>query len=127
MATPSNMTVGPYSTIRKAGNLYFISGAIGLDLTTKIADPDILAQTAQTLDNLETVLVGAGLTLANVVKTTIFLTDIGDFAAVNAVYAKRFDLPYPARSAVAVSELPRVASVPLKIEIEAIASLEKDS
>jgi 2-iminobutanoate/2-iminopropanoate deaminase len=124
MATSSNTAVGPYSPIRKTGNLYFISGSIGINPDTKTADQDIAAQTNQALDNLETNLKNAGLTLSNVVKTTVFLTDMGDFAAMNSAYASRFTAPYPARSAIAVAELPRVANIPLKIEIEAVASVD---
>jgi 2-iminobutanoate/2-iminopropanoate deaminase len=97
-------TFGPYSPIRQAGELYFVSGQIGVDPAIKSAAAN------------------AGLGLGDVVKTTVFLTDMGDFAAMNEVYLKHFtSTPRPARSCVAVAELPRVADVPLKIEIEAIA------
>jgi 2-iminobutanoate/2-iminopropanoate deaminase len=115
-------TFGPYSPIRQAGELYFVSGQIGVDPAIKSAAADVTAQAEQALVNLEAVLANAGLGLGDVVKTTVFLTDMGDFAAMNEVYLKHFtSTPRPARSCVAVAELPRVADVPLKIEIEAIA------
>jgi 2-iminobutanoate/2-iminopropanoate deaminase len=118
----SNQTFGPYSPIREAGGLYFVSGQIGVDPATKSAREDVQAQTKQALDNLAGVLKTAELTLADVVKTTVFVTDMSDFAAVNEVYLGYFDDPRPARSCVAVRELPRVgAGVPLRVEIEAIA------
>jgi 2-iminobutanoate/2-iminopropanoate deaminase len=114
--------IPPYSTIRQAGSFYFVSGAIGMDMTTKIAESDVSAQTAQALKNMASVLESAGLTLQDVVKTTVFLTDMGDFGAMNAVYGETFAKPYPARSCIAVAELPRVANLPLKVEIEAVAT-----
>jgi len=121
MPLTPNTAVGPYSPIRKAGDFYFISGVTGIDVATKTASPDIAAQTTQAFENMKQVLESAGLTLNNVVKTGVFLTDMGDFAAMNDVYAEQFAPPLPPRSTVAVSELPRVANVPLKVEIEAVA------
>ncbi|HVQ44834.1 MAG TPA: Rid family detoxifying hydrolase [Candidatus Saccharimonadia bacterium] len=117
-ATP----VGPYSPIRRVGELYFISGVIPLVPGTKTAAADIDTQTRQAFANLTAVLADAGLSLDTIVKTTVFLTDMADFAAMNAIYVEHFAQPRPARSCVGVSELPRVATVPLKIEIEAIAT-----
>jgi 2-iminobutanoate/2-iminopropanoate deaminase len=113
---------GPYTPVRKAGDLYFISGQVGVDPDTKTAAPDVAEQTRQAIRNLQVLLEENRLCLKHVIKTTIFLTDMGDFAAVNEVYAAMFDEPWPARSAIAVKELPRVGGdVPIVIEIEAIA------
>ncbi len=120
-ATTQSKPTPPYSSIRQAGSTYFVSGSIGMDMTTKTAVPDVTAQTAKALENMAEVLKGAGLGLNDIVKTTVFLTDMGDFAAMNAVYGETFGTPYPARSTIGVAELPRVADVPLKVEIEAIA------
>ena len=127
MTVTAGTAVGPYSPIRQAGNWYFISGCIGLNSGSQTASEDIMAQTIQALANLKTVLETAGLTFSNVVKTTIFLTDMSDFATVNTIYAQHFTPPYPARSAVAVAELPRVANTALKIEIEAVAIAQTPS
>ncbi len=121
-------TFGPYSPIRQVGNLYFVSGHIGIDPATGTAGPDIAVQTKQVMDNLRTTLEGAGLTMDGIIKTTIFLTDIGDFGAVNEIYVSYFKEPRPARSTVGVKELPRVSKdVDLKIEIEAIAAITTTS
>ncbi|MEK7152903.1 MAG: Rid family detoxifying hydrolase [Patescibacteria group bacterium] len=123
-APPGNNRVfGPYSPVRKAGDLYFVSGQIGVDPATKTASADIAEQTHQVFANLKDVLTSVGLDLDRVVKTTIFLTDMADFAVVNEVYVGYFAEPRPARGTVAVKELPRVAGdIPIKIEIEAVAS-----
>ena len=114
---------GPYSPVRQVGDLYFTAGQVGVDFATKTAEPDVRWQTAKALDNLAAVLADMGLTLADVVKTTLFLTNMDDSGAVNEVYMQRFGDPRPARSTVAVKELPRIATNgPLKIEIEAIAA-----
>jgi 2-iminobutanoate/2-iminopropanoate deaminase len=110
--------VGPYSQAIRAGGFIFCSGQVGLDPATgTIVDGGVAAQTRQVLDNLAAVLAGAGRTLGAIVKTTIFLVDINDFATVNAVYAERMGTPPPARSTVAVAALPLGA----RVEIEAIA------
>jgi len=115
-------TFGPYSGFREAGGTIYTSGQIGVDPATNTAAPDIARQAEQGLLNLTAILAEAGLGLDDVVKTTVFLTDMGDFAAMNEIYLKYFTAtPRPARSCVAVSELPRVANVPLKFEIEAVA------
>ena len=111
--------LGPYSHAVAAGDLLFTSGQLGMDPATgKLADESIETQTEQALKNLEAVLAANGMTFANVVKTTIFLADLADFATVNGIYATRFPVAPPARSCVQVAALP----VGAKIEIEAIAS-----
>lgn len=111
-------TVGPYSHAVAAGELVYLSGQTPLDPKTgKLVEGDVGAQTAQCFENLANVLAAAGLTLDDVVKVNVFLTDIGDFAAMNAVYATKFAAPYPARSTVGVAALPLGA----RVEIEMIA------
>jgi 2-iminobutanoate/2-iminopropanoate deaminase len=115
-------TFGPYTPLRQVGEFYFISGQVGIDAPTGTAGADARAQTAKALENLAQTLRVVGLELNDVVKTTLFLTDMGDLAAVNEVYMEHFAEPRPARSTVGVKELPRLAGdTPLKIEIEAIA------
>ncbi|MCX7915775.1 MAG: RidA family protein [Verrucomicrobiae bacterium] len=110
--------VGPYSQAVWAGDLLFCSGQIPLDPASgQLVSGSIEAQTERVLENLAAVLRAAGLSLANVVKTTVFLTDLNQFAAMNAVYARYFPTNPPARSTVQVARLPRDAQV----EIEAIA------
>lgn len=110
--------VGPYSQAILAGELVFCSGQIPLDPATgQLVEGDIAAQTGRVLDNLAAVLAAAGSDLAHVVKTTVFLADLGDFAAMNEAYATRFGEHRPARSTVQVAALPRGA----RIEIECIA------
>ena len=112
--------IGPYSQAVQAGNTLYVSGQIPIDPTTgAFAGNDITAQTRQSLTNVRNILEAAGFTLADVVKTTVLLADIADFAAMNEVYAQFFQEPYPARSAVQVGRLPKDALV----EIEAIAQL----
>ncbi|NJD27747.1 MAG: RidA family protein [Chloroflexi bacterium] len=110
--------VGPYSQAIAAGELVFCSGQIALDPTTgELVDGDIEAQADRVLRNLTAVLDAAGCTLADIVKTTVFLADIADFPTINAVYARFMPDPPPARSTFAVAALPKGA----RIEIEAIA------
>lgn len=110
--------VGPYSQAILAGELVFCSGQIPLDPATgQLLEGDIAAQTGRVLDNLAAVLAAAGSDLAHVVKTTVFLADLGDFAAMNEAYATRFGEHRPARSTVQVAALPRGA----RIEIECVA------
>jgi 2-iminobutanoate/2-iminopropanoate deaminase len=113
--------IGPYSQAIAAGAYVFTSGQIGLDPATgQLVDGGVEAQTRQVMANLAAVLAAAGLTFADVVKTTIFLVDMNDFAAVNAVYGESFDDgAKPARTTVAVAALPRGA----RVEIEAVALL----
>ena len=112
--------IGPYSQAVDSGaGLVFLSGQLPLDPATgAFPEGGIQAQTRQSLRNVQAILEAAGLSLANVVKTTVFLADMGDFAAMNAVYATFFAEPFPARSAVAVKTLPKGALV----EIECIAA-----
>lgn len=111
--------LGPYSHAVAAGDLLFTSGQLGMDPATgKLAGESIEAQTEQALKNLEAVLAANGMTFANAVKTTIFLTDLGNFATVNGIYATRFPEAPPARSCFQVAALPAGA----KIEIELIAT-----
>lgn len=110
--------VGPYAQAVAAGGFVYTAGQVGLDPATgEMAGRDLVTQARQAMDNLEAVLAAADLGMDDVVKTTIFLTDIDDFEAVNEVYGYRFEQPYPARSTVAVSELPKGALV----EIELVA------
>ena len=111
--------LGPYSHAVAVGDLLYTSGQIGLDPTTgKLAGDSIEAQTEQVLRNLERVLAANGMTFDHVVKTTIFLTDLADFATVNGIYATRFPAKPPARSCVQVAALPAGA----RIEIELVAA-----
>lgn len=112
--------LGPYSQAVRTGHMIYISGQIGIDPATgNLVSGEVPAQTAQALANLEAVLAEAGATPANVTKTTVFLTDMNDFPAVNAIYAKTFDSNPPARSCVAVAALPKGA----RVEIDAIAEV----
>jgi 2-iminobutanoate/2-iminopropanoate deaminase len=116
---PKGKAIGPYSLAIANGDLVFISGQIPLDSATgKVVDGDVSAQARRSLENLKSILEEAGLTFGHVVKTTIFLTDMADFAAVNEVYKAYVSEPYPARSTIAVAALPMSA----KVEIEMIAS-----
>ena len=110
--------VGPYSPAVDAGELIFFSGQIPIDSKTgKIVEGDIKIQTLKCLENLTSVLKAANITSDNIVKSTVYLTDINDFKAVNEVYGEYFKAPYPARTAIAVCALPLGANV----EIEVIA------
>ena len=110
--------IGPYSQAVQAGNMLFVSGQIPIDPATgSFAGEDITTQTRQSLTNVKNILEAAGYTLADVVKTTVLLADIADFAAMNAVYSEFFTGNCPARAAFAVKDLPKGA----KVEIEAIA------
>ena len=111
--------LGPYSHAVAVGELVYTSGQIGLDPATgKLAGDGIETQTEQVLRNLEQVLAANNMTFANVVKTTVFLTDLADFATVNGIYAARFPAQPPARSCVQVAALPAGA----RIEIELVAA-----
>lgn len=110
--------IGPYSQAIEANGMIFLSGQIPVNPATGVfVEGGIVEQTTQVFENIKNVLAEAGLTTANVVKTTVFLADMSLFAAMNDVYAKYFDGAFPARSAVAVKELPKGALV----EIECIA------
>lgn len=110
--------IGPYSQAIKAGGMVFAAGQIPLDPATgQIVSGGIQAQTEQVLENIRAVLTAAGASFETVVKTTVFLTSMSDFAAMNEVYARYFTGAAPARSTIAVADLPRGALV----EIECIA------
>lgn len=115
-------TFGPYEPLRRAGQLVFTAGQIGVDPATKLVQPDIANQTARALENLKEILEAEGFTMNDVVKTTVFLTSMDDFAAMNDVYMTFFEAPRPARSTVAVKDLPHIGETELLVEIEAIAS-----
>ena len=111
--------VGPYSQAVALGQLLFCAGQVALDPKTgDLVGSDVTAQAERVCENLKGVLAANGMTFADVVKTTVFLTAMDDFAAMNAVYARYFPEPFPARSTVAVTALPRGA----KVEIEATAA-----
>ena len=110
--------IGPYSQAITTGNLLFISGQIPVNPADGSIPEGIKAQTAQSIANIKAILAEAGMSMDNVVKTTVFLADMNLFAEMNEVYAENFTAPYPARSAVAVRELPKQVLV----EIETIAS-----
>lgn len=110
--------IGPYSPAVRAGNLLFLSGQIPLDPATgQLVDGDIRVQSTRVLQNIGELLKAAGADFGSVVRTTIFLADLGDFAVVNEIYATYFSEPYPARATVQVARLPRDA----RVEIDAIA------
>jgi 2-iminobutanoate/2-iminopropanoate deaminase len=110
--------IGPYSSAVRAGSFLFVSGQVPIDPATgTMVDGDIAAQTHRVLENLGALLAGGGLGFADVVRTTVFLADMNDFAAMNDVYRTFFTEPFPARSTVQAARLPRDA----RIEIDAIA------
>lgn len=114
--------LGPYSQAICAGGFVFASGQVPIDPTTgEFAEGGIKEQTKQSLTNVTNVLAEAGIDLSHVVKTTVFLSDMANFAAMNEVYSTFFSEPFPARSAVAVKTLPKNALV----EIEVVAVIEK--
>ena len=116
--TNAPAAIGPYSQAIKVGELVFVSGQLPIDPATgAFAEGGINELTRQSLTNMKAILEEAGTSMANVVKTTVFLADMNDFAAMNEVYAEFFAAPFPARSAVAVKTLPKDALV----EIECIA------
>jgi 2-iminobutanoate/2-iminopropanoate deaminase len=118
-STEAPVAVGPYSQAIATGNLVFCAGQIPLDPATgNIIDGDVTAQTRRVIENIKAVLAAADATLNDVVKSTVFLLDMNDFAAMNAVYAEYFAAPFPARSTIQVARLPKDA----RVEIEVIAS-----
>jgi 2-iminobutanoate/2-iminopropanoate deaminase len=119
--TEAPAAIGPYNQAIRAGNLLFVSGQIPLDPATgQIVEGDVIAQTERVLDNLGAILKAAGTSYAKVVRTTVFLTDLGNFGKLNECYAKRFADKPPARVTVEVSKLPRDSMV----EIDCIAIVE---
>ena len=119
IATPNAPgAIGPYSQGIAAGNMAFVSGQLPIDPATgAFAGEDIVSQTKQSLLNIKAILEENGMTMADVVKTTVLLADIGEFGAMNQVYGEFFTAPYPARAAFQVAALPKNA----KVEIEAVA------
>ena len=110
--------IGPYSQAARSGGLVFTAGQLGLDPASgQFAADDVAGQTRQALKNIQSILEAAGTSMTQVVKTTVFLKDMNDFAAMNAVYAEFFPSALPARSTVEVARLPKDG----KVEIEAIA------
>ncbi len=110
--------IGPYSQAVRSGGWIFLSGQIGMGQDGKVVEGGVAAEAERALLNLAAVLEEAGLSLRDVVKTTIYLADMADFAAVNEVYARHFEAPFPARATVAVVGLPKG----VRVEIEAIAA-----
>ena len=120
-ANDAPQAIGPYSQATQANGFLFISGQLGVTPQGEFAGADVSSQAHRSLQNLEAILTEAGLGFESVVKTTIFLADMADFAAVNKIYADYFKQPYPARSTVAVKTLPKGGLV----EIEAIAAMKQ--
>ena len=119
-AATSAPAIGPYSPALRVGNLLFLSGQIPLDPATgQLVEGDIRAQTTRVLNNMGGLLKAGGASFADVARTTIFLTDMSDFAVVNEIYATFFSEPYPARATVQVARLPK----DVRVEIDAIAVL----
>ena len=119
IATPSApAAVGPYSQAIDTGALVFVSGQLPIDPATGAIPAGAAAQAEQVFANVRAILEAAGLGLADVVKTTVFLADLADFAAVNDAYARAFRAPFPARSCVQVAAIPKGA----RLEVEAIAA-----
>jgi 2-iminobutanoate/2-iminopropanoate deaminase len=110
--------VGPYSQAVRAGGLLFVAGQIALDPSGILVEGDVTVQARRVLDNIAALLKAGGLSFADVVRTTVYLADMNDLAAMNQVYATYFSTPYPTRATVQVARLPR----DVKIEIEVIAA-----
>jgi 2-iminobutanoate/2-iminopropanoate deaminase len=112
--------IGPYSPAVKVGNMLFLSGSIPLDPETgAVVEGGIQAQATRVMENIKGLLSAAGADFTNVVRTTVYMIDLGEFAAMNEIYASYFAAPYPARSTVQVSKLPR----DVRVEIDVIAIL----
>ena len=113
--------IGPYSTATVHGDTCYLSGMIGIDPSSGLlAGADVESQAKQALENVKTVLDELGISMEDVLKTTVFLTDLNDFGSVNAIYADFFGADYPARSCVQVARLPMDAL----IEVEAVAAID---
>ena len=117
IAAKAPAAIGPYSQGISSGEMLFVSGQIPAGADGAIVAGGVAEQSEQCLKNIMEILLGGGLTMNDVVKTTVFMTDLGQFAAMNEVYARHFRAPFPARATVQVSALPKGASV----EIEAVA------
>ena len=112
--------IGPYSPALKVGNMLFLSGSIPLDpVSGQLVSGGIVEQTTQVMENIKSLLAAAGAGFNNVARTTVFMTDLGEFAQMNEIYAKYFSAPYPARSTVQVVKLPK----DVRVEIDVIAVL----
>lgn len=118
-------TYGPYTPVRQAGNTFYISGQVGIDPSSNKASKTLKEQTKQAMNNLRYCTQQAGLCMDDIVKVTIYLTDISVFSEVNDMYQSFFTPPRPARACVGVAGLPHLADVPLLIEIEAVAYKEQ--
>jgi 2-iminobutanoate/2-iminopropanoate deaminase len=113
--------IGPYSPAIRAGQLLFVSGQVPIDPATgQMVDGDISAQTRRVFENIGALLTAGGRSFADVARTTVFLADMNDFAAMNEVYGRYFSEPYPARATVQVARLPKDA----RVEIDVIASYD---
>lgn len=118
--TSAPTAIGPYSQAIRAGSLLFVSGQVPIDpVTGQMVDGGIAEQTSRVLENIGAILQAAGASFDHVVRTTVFLADMGDFAAMNEVYGRHFAAPAPARATVQVARLPKDA----RVEIDVIASL----
>jgi len=112
--------IGPYSPALKVGNMLFLSGSIPLDpVSGQVVAGDIKEQATRVMENIKALLAAAGADFSHVVRTTVFMVDLGEFAAMNDVYASYFTSPYPARSTVQVVKLPK----DVRVEIDVIAVL----
>jgi 2-iminobutanoate/2-iminopropanoate deaminase len=112
--------IGPYSPALKVGNMLFLSGSIPLDPASgQLVDGGIKEQTTRVMENIQALLAAAGADFSNVARTTVFMVDLGEFAAMNEIYSSYFSAPYPARSTVQVVKLPR----DVRVEIDVIAVL----
>lgn len=112
--------IGPYSPALKTGNMVFLSGSIPLDpVSGQLVEGGIVEQTTRVMENIKALLAAAGADFNHVVRTTVFMIDLGEFAAMNEIYASYFTAPYPARSTVQVVKLPK----DVRVEIDVIAVL----
>jgi 2-iminobutanoate/2-iminopropanoate deaminase len=108
--------IGPYSQAIRKGDFLFASGQLGIDpVTNNFVEGGVREQTVQVFKNIKAILTEAGYTMADIVKTTVFLADMADFAAMNEIYASQFEGDYPARSAVAVKTLPKNGLVEIEV------------
>ena len=115
--------IGPYSSALRAGSFYFVSGQVPVDPASgQMVAGDIATQTRRVLDSIGALLEAGGLTFSHVVRTTVFLADMNDFAAMNDAYRAYFSEPFPARSTIQAARLPRDS----RIEIDAIALIERE-
>ena len=111
--------VGPFSQAIKSGDLIFLSGQVGLDPSGKLVPGGVEAEARQVFDNLAAVLAAAGRSFDDVVRAGVFVTNMADFAAINAIYAEHFNQPFPARTTIAAAALPLGASVEIDLVVQA--------